>query len=558
MREHLKEVTSSDDTSIEGGQRRVASGCFAVSGRTWRLEILCGITVALALVPEAVAFALAGGLEPSIGLNSAWIVAIFTGVLGGRPAMICGATGSLAVLLGTTVKEYGKEYLFYAVILMGAIEIVLGFLQVGTLVKLIPSPVMMGFCNGLALVIGLAQFSNYKIPQVQSMRSSTGAGRAALLIRTMPARRGTAFEWLVVRAAAGSQTTIVGDIAALHFGGDFPVPLWLDGRYSAPPLNAETFSKVSSLAVTMAAVGLLESLMTLNLIDEITRSERSSTTRECIGQGVANIVCGAFGGMGGCAMIGQSMINIVSGARMRVSSVCAGVCLLLIVVAVGPVINRIPVSALVGVMFNVVFHTFEWGSLKLMALAAMPLTLRRKFFSEATSKKKIRRADALVILAVTVVTVLTNLATAVACGMLLSLFMFALDSSELISVTSRTTHDSSSGNIVKYYDVHGILFFGSTARFLQFFDEDSDPEDVYLAFESGYIADFSAIEALNKLGERYGTHGKRITLQELKPRSCRILSKALRSLLRRSRCRLAARVYSPQSGSTSTWRASRA
>lgn len=275
----------------------------------------------------------------------------------------------------------------------------------------------------------------------------------------------------------------------------------------------------------MAAVGLLESLMTLNLIDELTRSGRSSTRRECVGQGVANIVCGAFAGMGGCAMIGQSMINIGSGARHRVSSITAGVSLLIIVVVAGPAINCIPVSALVGVMFNVVFHTFDWKSLKLMVLAAMPEKMRRKVFSKTTSEKKIRRFDAVIILAVTLVTLFTDLATAVGVGMLLALFSFALESSELISIVPR--HGGNGTNPgEKVYEVHGILFFGSTSKFLELFDEENDPEVVHLVFEAGYIMDFSALEALNKLGERYGALGKRLTLQELKPRSSRLVSNA--------------------------------
>uniref|UniRef100_A0A7S1RMC9 SLC26A/SulP transporter domain-containing protein n=1 Tax=Alexandrium catenella TaxID=2925 RepID=A0A7S1RMC9_ALECA len=431
---------------------------------------------------------------------------------------------------------------------------------------------MMGFCNGLALVIGLAQFSNFKVPphatdSVESHLNTTGgidsrrlgafdaftddvpwiSGLPAVMAiaivaisfftclflpklttrvpsALMAIIAGTAFEWLIVRLACHSATTIVGNIAPLKVGGDFPIPMWFDSRYAPPPLNMDTLQKCLPLAVTMSAVGLLESLMTLNLIDEITRTGHSSTRRECFGQGIANIVCGACAGMGGCAMIGQSMINVGSGARHRVSSICAGVTLMLIVLVAGPVVNRIPVSALVGVMFNVVYHTFEWHSLKLILLAAMPEKTRLKLFSKKTGHQKMRRFDAVIIVAVTLVTLFTNLATAVGVGMLLALFAFALESADLISVVTRA-----SGGVeakTKIYEVHGILFFGSTSKFLELFDEDGDPEDVRLVFPSGYIADYSAVEALNKLGERYGAKGKRLTLQQLEPRSTRIVSSA--------------------------------
>merc|ERR1711972_214993 len=276
---------------------------------------------------------------------------------------------------------------------------------------------------------------------------------------------------------------------------------------------------------SLAAVGLLESLMTLNLIDELTQT-KGSTVRECIGQGVANVICGVLGGMGGCAMLGQSMININSGARTRLSSAVAGVVLLLVVMVAYPAINVIPTSALVGVMFNVVVHTFEWSSLKLMLLAALPLRMRRACLSEVRSRHKIRRADALVILCVTVVTLVSDLAIAVGVGMAVSCVMFVFDSASLISASSREVQDVATGQRVKFYDVHGVLFFGSCTQFLALFDAEGDPEDVRLVFHAGYIADYSAIEALNKLGERYGAHGKRVRLQQLKPGSVRVVNKA--------------------------------
>merc|ERR1712039_1019545 len=242
--------------------------------------------------------------------------------------------------------------------------------------------------------------------------------------------------------------------------------------------------------------------------------------------GAANVICGVLGGMGGCAMLGQSMININSGARTRLSSAVAGVVLLLVVMVAYPAINIIPTSALVGVMFNVVVHTFEWRSLKLMLLAAMPLKLRRACFSEVRGQQKIRRADALVILIVTVVTLVSDLAIAVGVGMVVSCAMFVFDSASLISASSRQVQDATTGQSTKFYDIHGVLFFGSCTQFLALFDAEGDPDDVRLVFHAGYIADYSAIEALNKLGERYGAQGKRVRLQQLKHGSGRVVNKA--------------------------------
>jgi len=537
-------------------------------GPNFALEILSGITVALALVPEAVAFALSAGLTPAIGLNSAWIISLATAILGGRPAMICGATGSLAVLVGGLVQREGVEYLFYAVILMGIIEIGLGYIGVGKLVKLIPTSVMIGFCNGLACVIGLAQLNNFK--ESNDTRHHPGPRRLtafapftdgvpwisgevalfagiitalgfliSLLLPKLSTRVPSAlvaiivctgFEWAIVHAVFHTSTILVGDVAALD--GSFVSLAWTS--HTMPSLSWETFEKVLPLSITMSAVGLLESLMTLNLIDEITKT-KGNTFRECVGQGVANILCGAFGGMGGCAMIGQSMINIGSGARSRVSSITAGLGLMFIVLAAYPLINWIPVSGLVGVMFNVVYHTFEWGSLKLMLYAAMPRCLREVTLKSEKEKQgqKIRRADALVIFLVTLVTMFTDLATAVACGMVLSCLMFVYDSSTLLTVETREEGSAEDGGpLVKYYDVQGVLFFGSASSFLELFDEENDPDDVRIVFETGHVADQTAIVALNKVAERYGALGKQVTLQQLKPGSTRLVSDA-RGLLQK-------------------------
>merc|ERR1712190_621079 len=321
----------------------------------------------------------------------------------------------------------------------------------------------------------------------------------------------------------GTRTTTVHDVAGLQ--GSLPSIAWLDREYTMPPLNIETLLAILPISISLAAVGLLESLMTLNLIDEITLT-KGSTVRECIGQCVANVICGVLGGMGGCAMLGQSMININSGARTLLSSATAGVVLLLVVMVAYPAINIILTSALVGVMFNVVVHTFEWRSLMLMLLAAMPLKLRRACFSEVRSQQKIRRADAFVILIVTVVTLVSDLAIAVGVGMAVSCAMFVFDSASLISASSREAQDEATGKTIKFYDIHGVLFFGSCTQFLALFDAAEDPDEVRLIFHAGYIADYSAIEALNKLGDRYGAYGKRVRLQQLKHGSGRVVNKA--------------------------------
>eukprot|EP00913_Durusdinium_trenchii_P023524 g22101.t1 len=489
--------------------------------KDFRLEFLCGLTVALALVPEAVAFALAAGLPPDVGLNSAWIISVITALFGGRPAMICGATGSLAVLVpGTVQMPHGKVLLFYAVIVMGIIEILLGLLSVGTLVKLIPVPVMIGFCNGLALVIGLAQISNFKDRQeaifaaiitvlsfcvslwLPKLSTRVPSALVAIIV-------GIIFEWAIVRPAFGSQTPIVQDIAP---NCELPRLFWFNDLY-ATLAWARGPACVDSEEKAAWEVGR-------NLFASMIMCNVQPSSQHCL----ANVLCGVLGGMGGCAMIGQSMINI-------------GLFLLIIVLVAYDGIKKIPVSALVGVMFNVCFHTFEWSSLKLMILAACPLRVRRKFLSSKTAAQQIRRMDRLRAPPVFLETG--------SVGMVVSLFTFALETSNAVQVVPREPTDG-----VQVYDVHGTLFFGSTTHFLDLFPEQvvaKDPDDVRLVFETGHVADYSAVQALNKLGERYGAQGKRLTLQELMPKTHRVLSRAQGLLVEDAENR--ARAVSPARGS---------
>jgi len=427
--------------------------------------------------------------------------------------------------------------------------------------------VEIGFANGLALVIALSQMSSYKLPGVQANSQaeegshvpeafkvfvggsweSGGEGAFAGIITALaflisvflprltqriPSALtgilvGTAFEWAVVRAAFGSHTMVVGDLGSA--GGSFPLPVWFEPRYHMPAFGGEVFGKTYKLALVMAVIGILESAMTLSLIDERTKT-KGNVMRECVGQGVANVVCGALGGMGGCAMLGQSMINVSAGARHRLSTLTCGLFLLFILLVAYPAINVLPVAALAGVMFNVVLQTFEWGSLKMLLAASLPQSLRKRLSETGTRYRKIRRVDAFVIVLVTIVTLLSDLAVAVGCGVLVSCLMHIYEAATMIGASTRVEVDDEGKDRVKIYNVHGVLFFGTSHAFLELFDVEGDPEEVRVIFEASYISDYSALEALNKLGERYGELGKRVTLQLLQQGSSRIVSKA-RNLL---------------------------
>lgn len=522
-----------------------------------RLEALCGITVALAQVPEAVAFSFVAGVPPTVGLTAAWIMGVVTALAGGRPAMISGATGAIAAVTSTLVAEYGVEYLLMAVILMGLIQVVAGVFRAGKLVTLIPHPVMMGFCNGLALVIGFAQFTSFKrAPDGDSddHRRLSGAfgvfqtggwidgveawWAAAICLlgfltcvlfprctKKLPSSLVaivlcTGFEWGVVRQL-GYKTQLVQDFASVK--GSFPKLVWYDDQFEMPPLTLETLEIIAPLAIIMALIGLIESLMTLNLIDEITQT-RGNGNRECVAQGLANIICGVLGGMGGCAMIGQSMINVKSGANARMSSACAGFFLLIILLVAYPAINAIPVASLAGVMFNVCVHTFEWSSLKILFFSAMPMSSRQRFGDR--SEYKIKRADALAIVIVTGVTLAFDLAIAVVAGVMFMALVFSWDEGGRIRATSRVEVDAETGESQTVYDVSGNLFFASCKTFLDQFDVASDPKKITLRFDRASIVDYSGLEALNTLAARYENAGKQISVQCLNQASKKMLRKA--------------------------------
>lgn len=477
----------------------------------YRTEILSGLTVALALVPEAIAFALIAGLSPLTGLYAAFTIGLITSILGGRPGMISGATGAVAVVIVALAKSHGVEYIFAAVVLAGVIQILAGVFKLGKFIRLVPHPVMFGFVNGLAIVIFLAQLDQFKVTDADGVSSwMTGApmllmlGLVALtmfiiwgLPKLTKAIPSSLMAILVISAIVigfGIDTRTVGDIASIQ--GGFP-PFHIP----AIPFTMESLQVVFPYALIIAGVGLIESLLTLNLIDEITES-RGSSNRECVAQGTANLVTGLFSGMGGCAMIGQSLINISSGARARLSGIVASILLLMFIMFGAPLIEQLPMAALTGVMIMVAIGTFEWASLR--TFGQMPT------------------ADVVVMVIVSLITVfLHNLALAVLVGVIVAALVYSWENAKRIRARKRIDEKG-----VKHYEIYGPLFFGSVTAFNEKFDVADDPEDVIIDFYESRVADMSGIEALNKLTQRYKNAGKTVHLTHLSPRCQKLLMNA--------------------------------
>ena len=482
-----------------------------------RIELLSGLTVALALVPEAVAFAFVAGVEPLVGLYAAFIVGLITALFGGRPGMISGATGALAVVMVSLVAQHGVEYLFATVVLMGVIQIAVGVLRWGKFIRLVPHPVMLGFVNGLAIVIFLAQLGQFQVPGTAEAAGHGMAGGAwltgwplALMLglvgltmlviwalpkvtTAVPAPLAGIAITAVLVIALGIETPVVGDMASIEGGlPAFHLPV--------VPLTLETFEIILPYAVILAAIGLIESLLTLNLVGDIT-GKRGGASQECIAQGAANTVTGVFGGMGGCAMIGQSMINVKSGGRTRLAGIAAALFLLAFILFAAPLIERIPLAALVGVMFMVVIGTFAWNSLKI--LRKVPLT------------------DALVIVLVTVVTVATDLATAVVVGVIVSALAYAWNNARRIRARAYTTPEGA-----KVYQIEGPLFFGSAEGFAEVFDVAGDPGRVVVDFADSRVVDHSALQAIEAVAAKYEAAGKRLQLRHLSHDCHRLLRRA--------------------------------
>ncbi|WP_341502386.1 SulP family inorganic anion transporter [Gallaecimonas sp. GXIMD4217] len=493
----------------------------AAKTQSFKNDLLSGLTVALALVPEAVAFAFVAGVEPLVGLYAAFFVCLITAIFGGRPGMISGATGALAVVMVALVKAHGVEYLFAAVVLMGLIQLLAGALKLGRFIRLVPHPVMLGFVNGLAIVIFLAQLGQFgvqgeagwlagtslegsviDVAWLESSALYTMLGLVAVtmaiihflpkLTKAVPSSLVAIVTIALAVGFMGIETRTVGDVASIAGGlPSFHIP--------QVPLNWETLQIILPYSIVLAAIGLIESLLTLTLVDEITQT-KGSTRRECLGQGTANVVTGFFGGMGGCAMIGQSMINVNSGGRGRLSGITAALALLAFIVWLAPLIEQIPVAALVGVMFIVVIGTFEWSSFRILS--------------------KIPRGDAFVLVLVSSVTVFTDLAIAVACGVIASALIFAWEHAKHVRVTREMQGE------LLHYEVYGPLFFGSVQSFLEQFDAIKDPARVEIDFHHSLVCDHSALEAIDTLASRYEAQGKEIALRNLSQHCQKVLAKA--------------------------------
>ncbi len=563
---------------------------FRNQSATIKNDVLSGLTVALALVPEAIAFAFVAGVTPLIGLYSAFIIGLVTAICGGRPGMISGATGAMAVVVVALVLEYGVEYLFPTVILCGILQTIIGLARLGKLIRMVPHPVMLGFVNGLAVVIGLAQLASFKtlssggeltflsglplaimlglvaltmliiwgLPKITTAvpaslvailgvsllsvainRTYSGEGSENIVatVGDMLATNSKASDIKKIRdqyglASASSHSTehkstltqvkldarseaeLAADQAEAEekiasvitspaseggIKGGLPRLFFLD--FKIVPLNFETLRIIFPFAIILCGVGLIESLMTLTLIDEITET-RGRGNRECIGQGAANILCGLFGGMGGCAMIGQSLINVNSGGRGRLSGIVASVSLLLFVLFLSPYIEQIPMAALVGVMFMVVVGTFEWASLKMF--------------------NRMPRSDVFVMVFVTLYTVfMHDLASAVILGVVVAALVFAWQHATHMGADIKHNEFGS-----KIYQLHGPLFFASVSSFKDMFNVSEDPDDVVIDFYYTRVYDQSGLEAINSLAEKYEAAGKRLHLTHLSEECRNLLDRA--------------------------------
>jgi SulP family sulfate permease len=475
-----------------------------------KTDLLSGLTVALALVPEAIAFALVAHVSPLTGLYAAVLVSFITSAFGGRPGMISGAAGALAVVMVALVVQHGVQYLFAAVVLMGVLQMLFAAARLGKFIRMVPHPVMLGFVNGLAIVIFVAQFEHFKTLGADgAVHWMTGAQlwtMLGLVLLTM------AIVYLTPRITKAVPATLVGIVVVallahlLHIEtrtvGDLGSIAGGLPRFHVPdvPFDWATLRIVFPYSLVLAGVGLIETLLTLTLIDEITDT-RGQPNRESLAQGAANVVTGLFGGMGGCAMIGQSMINVGNGARGRLSGMAAGAALLCFILFGSSVIERIPLAALIGVMFVVCEKTFEWGTFRLFG--------------------KVPRADALVIVIVAGVTLVFNLASAVLVGVIVSALVFAWQHAR--QIRAATSVDAFGR---KVYALEGTLFFASTAAFQALFTPRDDPQEVVLEFRDARVADHSAIQTIDSLGDRYRTLGKRLHLRHLSPDCQALLARA--------------------------------
>ncbi len=477
----------------------------------YRIEILSGLTVSLAMIPEAVAFAMVAGLSPITGLYAAFVMGLVTSILGGRPGMISGATGAVAVVIVSLAKSHGVEYIFATIILAGILQSTAGFLRLGKLMRLVPQPAILGFVNGLAIVIFMSQLDQFKVSPDEWL---TGKGlfiMVGLVLLTMFIIWGLPKLSKAIPASLVAILSVFGIVTLFEvdtktvidmvkstdenatISGGFP-PFHIPNI----PFTFETLKLIFPYAAIVAGVGLIESLLTLNIIDEITET-RGRGNKEAVAQGFANILSGFFSGMGGCAMIGQSLINISSGARARLSGIFSAIMLLIFIMYGANLIEKLPMAALVGVMVMVSIGTFEWASFRTL--------------------NKMPKSDVLVMVLVTVATVFLDLALAVLSGVIIAALVFAWDNAKRIRARKWMDEDG-----VKHYEIYGPLFFASVTAFNEKFDVLNDPEEVVIDFAESRVVDMSAIEALNKITERYQKVGKKIHLKHLSP-DCRKLLK---------------------------------
>jgi SulP family sulfate permease len=475
-----------------------------------KIEVLSGLTVSLALIPEAVAFSFVAGVHPLVGLYAAFIVGLITAAIGGRRGMISGATGALAVVMVALVAKHGVEYLFATVVLMGIFQVLAGILRLGKFIRLVPHPVMLGFVNGLAIVIFIAQLSQFQVPGPDNAKVwMTGFPLVIMLglvVLTMLIIWGMPKLTNAIPAPLAGIAVVtgiviffnidvlrVGDLASIEGGlPQFHIPM--------VPLTLETLKIILPFSLILAAIGLIESLLTHNLVGEIT-GRRGGASQECIAQGLANTVTGFFGGMGGCAMIGQSLINVKSGGRTRLSGLSAALFLLAFILVGSGLVEQIPLAALVGVMFMVVIGTFAWQSL--LILRRIPLT------------------DALVMGLVTIVTVISDLAIAVVVGVIVSALAYAWNNATRIHAVIQKTPEGG-----KAYLIEGPLFFGSIDGFSEIFEPESDPDHVVVDFNNSRVVDQSALQAIEDLAQKYEALGKTIQLRHLSRDCHRLLQRA--------------------------------
>lgn len=471
-----------------------------------KTNVLSGLTTALAMVPETIAFAFVAHVSPLTGLYAAVIVSFITAAFGGRPGMISGAAGSLAVVMTALVVQHGVEYLFATVVLMGVLQVLFAVARMGKYIRMVPYPVMLGFVNGLAMVIFFAQFSHFKVEGADGIQQwmtggllGTMLGLVALtmliiyllpsLTKAVPSALAAIVVVSVLVAGLGLETRTVGDLGSIAGGlPNFHIP--------DVPFDLETLKIIFPYSLILAAIGLIESLLTLNLIDEMTNT-RGQPNRESMAQGAANVATGFFGGMGGCAMIGQSMINMNAGGLLRLSGIAMSAFLLSFILFASHWIEMIPLAALIGVIFVMAIKTFEWGSFRLFG--------------------RIPKADIFVGILVAVVTLFSDLAMAVLIGVIVSALVFAWEHAKEVAAS---THIDAAGR--KVYQLKGSVFFASIANFQSLFTPQDDPAQVIVDFQHARVVDHSALVAIDALAERYVQQGKRLSLRHLSP-DCRAL-----------------------------------